>query len=297
MHFLSNLRCLGIAIFAAVILAAGHSANAQGANDPKLLSDPDLQFKVSKAVLEGRCNDAKTLALLGGRLDLADQAMRLCVPTTQTLNGSKPEVAPPALSTVNKPTDSDLGASKTLLSQAISPVNQSSSQTNKIIKEDDIIAAAETKCMSLAQDSAYSNKGFFGMPKIKTVKPAKGCIVLYTDLFRRNIQIASEPNPDQIFIEKPEWLRAPKGSDYATFYPKGASKAGAWGSVQMRCIVTVNGDLEKCAIQYESPIGAGFGEASQQMAMNNWKMKPKIVENKPIEASWQTVINWILLED
>lgn len=40
--------------------------------------DRDNMAQVSTAILEGRCNDAKKIALLWGRLDVADQAMRLC---------------------------------------------------------------------------------------------------------------------------------------------------------------------------------------------------------------------------
>ena len=39
-----------------------------------------LRTQVSTAVLEGRCDDAKTIALLASRIDMAEQAMRLCKP-------------------------------------------------------------------------------------------------------------------------------------------------------------------------------------------------------------------------
>lgn len=39
-----------------------------------------LLADVSSAVREGRCDDAKMLALNANRLDVADQAMRLCTP-------------------------------------------------------------------------------------------------------------------------------------------------------------------------------------------------------------------------
>lgn len=39
-----------------------------------------VMAEVSRAVKEGRCKEAKDLALEAGRLDLADQALRLCTP-------------------------------------------------------------------------------------------------------------------------------------------------------------------------------------------------------------------------
>lgn len=39
-----------------------------------------LQRSVSQAVLEGRCDDARRIALEAGDLDAADKAMRLCTP-------------------------------------------------------------------------------------------------------------------------------------------------------------------------------------------------------------------------
>ena len=45
---------------------------------------------ISRAILEGRCEDAKMAALNQSRLDLADQAMRICKP------GVKKPASPPA---------------------------------------------------------------------------------------------------------------------------------------------------------------------------------------------------------
>jgi hypothetical protein len=43
-------------------------------------AEQHLRSQVSAAVLEGRCDDAKTIALLASRIDIAEQAMRLCKP-------------------------------------------------------------------------------------------------------------------------------------------------------------------------------------------------------------------------
>lgn len=51
---------------------------AASSAETKLMSD------VSRAILEGRCEDAKKIALANARIDVADQADRLCEPPSQT---------------------------------------------------------------------------------------------------------------------------------------------------------------------------------------------------------------------
>jgi len=55
----------------------------QAATLPTQQANPDLLATISKAILEGRCEDAKIVALTSSRLDLADQAMRLCKPAAK----------------------------------------------------------------------------------------------------------------------------------------------------------------------------------------------------------------------
>jgi len=50
--------------------------------------------EVSSAILEGRCKDAKEIALRQSRLDVADQAMRLCTPKPSQVIGKPSPVAP-----------------------------------------------------------------------------------------------------------------------------------------------------------------------------------------------------------
>ena len=60
-------------------LATERAAAAQEAEAARL-ADQDLRTRVSQAVLEGRCEDAKTIALLASRIDMAEQALRICKP-------------------------------------------------------------------------------------------------------------------------------------------------------------------------------------------------------------------------
>lgn len=60
---------------------ADEAARAQAyAEEANRQANASLLATISKAILEGRCEDAKTVALTSSRLDLADQAMRLCKP-------------------------------------------------------------------------------------------------------------------------------------------------------------------------------------------------------------------------
>jgi hypothetical protein len=70
--------------------AARTQAYAEEANRQ---ANANLLATISKAILEGRCEDAKTFALTSSRLDLADQAMRLC----------KPAAAKPAMRKIAAP--------------------------------------------------------------------------------------------------------------------------------------------------------------------------------------------------
>lgn len=67
--------------------AARTQAYAEEANRQ---ANADLLATISKAILEGRCEDAKTVALTASRLDLADQAMRLCKPAAKQSTVLKP---------------------------------------------------------------------------------------------------------------------------------------------------------------------------------------------------------------
>lgn len=55
-------------------------AYAQSQQEADRQAEQLLRTQVSTAVLEGRCDDAKTIALLASRIDMAEQAVRLCKP-------------------------------------------------------------------------------------------------------------------------------------------------------------------------------------------------------------------------
>ena len=71
------------------ILFAGCASGALAA--PSDLATP-WKAQVSKAILEGRCDDAKTIALQANDLDVAEQALRICKPATKEI--TTPVAAP-----------------------------------------------------------------------------------------------------------------------------------------------------------------------------------------------------------
>jgi hypothetical protein len=69
-----------------------------------------LNQQVSQAILEHRCEDAKTIALTAGNLGLADQAMRLCTPLKvapqNRRGGARKPASPAKLKALKQPTSS-----------------------------------------------------------------------------------------------------------------------------------------------------------------------------------------------
>lgn len=60
---------------------------------------------ISRAILEGRCEDAKMAALNQSRLDLADQAMRICKPGVREPASPAPQPATSSIATTDVTSD------------------------------------------------------------------------------------------------------------------------------------------------------------------------------------------------
>ena len=67
------MKLSAIILISAAAISPGY-ASAQAAQAKQWTA------QVTKAVAEGRCEDAKTIALLNGNLDLAERALKLCTP-------------------------------------------------------------------------------------------------------------------------------------------------------------------------------------------------------------------------
>ena len=92
------MKLSAIILISAAAISPGY-ASAQAADGNQWTA------QVTKAVAEGRCEDAKTIALLNGNLDLAERALKLCTPSKAPVSvpavspalGPPGTIAPPAL--------------------------------------------------------------------------------------------------------------------------------------------------------------------------------------------------------
>jgi TonB family protein len=91
---------------------------------------------------------------------------------------------------------------------------------------------------------------------------------------------AAQPSQGRL-VTHPDWSRRPNGSDLVRFYPPKALALRMDGKAIMRCRVGRTGALSACAIVRESPQGAGFGNATLQMAPL-FQMKPMSVDGRPV---------------
>jgi protein TonB len=103
------------------------------------------------------------------------------------------------------------------------------------------------------------------------------------------------PPPPPPVITRPDWISRPDGSEFARYYPSRAQEDGVSGRATLSCTVTTRGTLTNCQVVSESPAGAGFGRASQQIA-NRFRMRPQTVNGQPVEASTRFPIVWQLGE-
>ncbi len=79
-------------------------------------------------------------------------------------------------------------------------------------------------------------------------------------------------------IRQPEWDQTPGPSEFARYYPKGASGSG---EATIRCSVTEVGRLANCVVVSEFPEHQGFGPAALKIAAF-FKMKPTQIDGQPV---------------
>jgi len=90
----------------------------------------------------------------------------------------------------------------------------------------------------------------------------------------------------------PNWIRQPSGADMANVFPKGAIDKRVGGKAVITCQVTVEGFLQACKAQSESPEGLGFGAAGLQLAPQ-FRMSPKIRGGKAVPGGEVSIpITW-----
>jgi len=67
------------------------------------------------------------------------------------------------------------------------------------------------------------------------------------------------------------------------------------GAVKVTCTVTPDtdgkGHLSNCIIVSDDPPNEGFGAATLKLT-KLWVMKPKVVDGKPVEGTFTTIVKW-----
>jgi TonB family protein len=94
----------------------------------------------------------------------------------------------------------------------------------------------------------------------------------------------AKADPKPTVIEEPDWLEKPSGSEFSQLYPDRAAKQTKSGFASIRCVVKVDGTLEKCTVLEEKPEKYGFGAAAVKMAAY-FKMRPQKVDGTPVTGA------------
>lgn len=87
------------------------------------------------------------------------------------------------------------------------------------------------------------------------------------------LMLQGAPEPPPSVITEPEWVKRPSAEEFASLYPKPASRENVEGLAVMECTVDAAGQMTLCRILDESPLGFGFGEAALKMA-KSFRMRP-----------------------
>ena len=88
------------------------------------------------------------------------------------------------------------------------------------------------------------------------------------------------PAPEPV-ITRPNWVKRPSGTDLNAVIPAAMRRKGVDGRAVIRCSVTVEGTLERCAVVSQTPGGSGYGFAALSLAPM-FQMSPKMADGKPV---------------
>jgi TonB family protein len=99
--------------------------------------------------------------------------------------------------------------------------------------------------------------------------------------------VAAEPQQ----ITHPDWRSKPSADQMAAIYPAHAAQLHIGGRAVITCVVNVNGFLEACQVDSESPPGEGFGPAALAMAPS-FSMTPATGPDGPVPAKVTIPIIW-----
>ena len=91
---------------------------------------------------------------------------------------------------------------------------------------------------------------------------------------------SSSPPPP--VVSNPVWSQAvgPGAADLMEVYPERAHRKGLSGAAKIKCVVTVEGTLDQCAVVEETPPDEGFGKAALRLSPY-FRFHPRIVDGVP----------------
>lgn len=89
--------------------------------------------------------------------------------------------------------------------------------------------------------------------------------ILFVAIVSLAAPMTAAPASAQDILPVPWAERQPTIADYRSTYPQQALRDGLEGQVRLACTLTEDRALD-CAVQSETPAGAGFGDAALQLS-------------------------------
>jgi hypothetical protein len=90
------------------------------------------------------------------------------------------------------------------------------------------------------------------------------------------------------------WLRRPTGDDMAFNYPRGAAMNHVSGHATMVCSTKKTGDMNRCLVLDETPVGYGFGAATLAVS-REFRVAPNANCSGPMVESVVVIpVGWIM---
>lgn len=95
---------------------------------------------------------------------------------------------------------------------------------------------------------------------------------------------AAQGETGKLADRKADWAKKPTRDDLLAVWPKAAMARGRGGKALISCKVSHLGALYECAVESESPAGAGFGGAAIALTPQ-FLMRPAIHDGQPVEGA------------